>query len=77
MLVQVAVESRSSVQLSSEQLAMQTELVDWVCRRVFNNVEVRVVAITRYDITVLPIPLRELHTEVFCQFCCFYDQPRV
>ena len=44
--------------------AVQLELVDDVQRLVLNNIEVRVVAVTGHEISVLPVPFCVFHADI-------------
>lgn len=75
MLIEVAMQSRSTVQFASKGLAVHAEFINRVCLFILDHIEITVVAIAWNNVPILFVPLRELDPEVFCQFCCFYDQP--
>ena len=63
-LLKVAVQSRSTCQVLNILDSVQTETVNHVKRIILNLVEVAVVAVTRYYIAVLLVPLGILYTHI-------------
>lgn len=60
MLIQIAMERRSAIEIARQAVTMQDELVDYIAIGIFYDVEVAVVAVAGNDISVLFIPRRIL-----------------
>ena len=54
--------------------AMKFELLYYVCIRVFNDIEIAIIAITRDKITVFPIPLGMLNAYILCWYHLAVEQ---
>ena len=66
-LLKVHMKSRTSCKVIDVTTSMETDLVDDVQRLILNDIEIRVVALTRHYVTILPVPLRMLYTDVLCR----------
>ena len=63
-LFEITMQRRAAREVRHILPSMESELVQHIERGVFHNVEITVVAVSRHDISVFPIPLGMLHPDI-------------